>query len=77
MAITRFRLFDALEDYGSCPPALDAVPKQDARIYAEPVDRASRIDEVEKDHDSGARDELSARIKNRIAWLVLGRIETL
>ena len=70
MAVLELRLFDALEDYGYTP-ALDKVLVQDARLYAELVECASRIEKAEEDRDTGEEGELLSRINSRTAWLVL------
>lgn len=70
MASIELRLFDALEHYGYTP-ALDAVLKQDPRLYAELVDRASRIAEAELAHAHCTREDLLAGTNSHIAWLVL------
>ena len=71
MAVLELSLFDVLQEYGSYTPDFDTVLKQDARLYAELVDCASRIDEDEQDSDSGERGSLAASIKSRNARLVL------
>lgn len=70
MASIELLLFDALENYGYTP-ALDAVLRQDPRLYAELVDRASRIGEDEQVHAPCTREDLPAVANNHIAWLVL------
>ena len=70
IASIELRLFDALEHYGYTP-ALDAALRQDPRLYAALVDRASNMDEDGQARDPRVREDLLAGGDDYIAWLVL------